>query len=1042
MIRLALGTLLAFATGLSAQEKATPLDSKWAETFQWRSIGPANMGGRVIDIAVFEKDPSTFWVATASGGLIKTTNNGITFEHQFDHESTVAIGAIDVAQTNPNIVWVGTGENNPRNSTSYGNGVYKSTDGGKTWKNMGLKESFQTGDLVIHPENPDIVYVGALGRLYGPNEERGLYKTTDGGKTWTKIFYIDNKTGIIDIAMHPENPEVLLVASYERQRDGFDTNDPSKKIAPGSGLYRTTDGGATFEKITKGLPTGKLGRIGIDWYLKNPEIIYAVIESEMLGKHGTNVGWSGLRGGNAETGAKISNVEKNSPAAKAGIKTHDIILAVNNKTILSYRQLAEQIARHEIGAKLQLEIAREGKSREVTMTLGKRPDNPKSKSSRGSFSTRLGGQVANIQHLQGKKGYEHGGVYRSTNGGESWRRINSINPRPMYFSQVRVDPNDNDHIYVLGVSMSRSKDGGKTFTPDAGRGVHADQHALWVDPNNSRHMILGCDGGLYVTYDRCENWDHLNHTALGQFYHVGVGPRRDYWVYGGLQDNGSWGAPHRSAKGSGPVNEDWIRIGGGDGFICLVDPDDPDQIYYESQNGNMARTHLSTFESARIRPSSPSKDSSKSSPPPSNRFNWKTPFILSHHNSRIYYCAGNRVFRSLDRGNKLKAISPEITLTDRGSGTALAESLHNPDVLYVGTDDGAMWGTRDGGKTWNDLFGFTAVSSPAEASSTKAGKPAEATATKGKSKPLAKPKSKIAKIVSGPRWVSSIEASRHVEGRAYVTLDAHRSDDDHPYVLVTEDFGNSWRSLHDKLPRGSTRVIREDIHNPDVLYLGTEFALFASIDRGQSWTSMNTNLPTVAIHEIAQHATSGEIIAGTHGRSLWLLDVTALRQMSWKTVRSDAHLYKPNTLITWRATKRRGVSGGARRYTGQNPPNQAEIFYSLAKNTKNVKLTIQDQAGVTIRTLEANGSKGLHRVTWDLRQDAPEKPSEATHSHSKWNHMSGRYGRGRSTAPGKYWAHLTAGGSTFTQEFEILTDPNYPDTTTTGKGSDDEEQDG
>jgi photosystem II stability/assembly factor-like uncharacterized protein len=436
---------------------------------------------------------------------------------------------------------------------------------------------------------------------------------------------------------------------------------------------------------------------------------------------------------------------------------------------------------------MKLAVLRANETKEIEVTLENRPGGP-SRTRPYTFS--YFGQSPNIQDQQGAKGYEYGGVYRSEDGGETWQRVNSLNTRPMYFSVIRVDPNDANHVYVLGVSHFQSNNGGLTFTNDFGRGTHADGHALWIDPRDGRHMLIGCDGGFYASYDRGRNWDHINTTALGQFYHVAIGLKEPYWVVGGLQDNGSWGGPAISKSG-GVINEDWLSIGGGDGFVCRVDASDPDLVYFESQNGTISRRHLKTGERTAIRPTR-----QRAAPP--YRFNWNTPFVLSSHNSKIFYSAGNHVFRSLDRGNNLQVISPEITLTKRGSATALAESSRNPNVLYVGTDDGALWATRDGGHEWKDI-----------------------------TKNLG---------IRDPRWVATIEASRFADGRVYVALDGHRSDDDDPYVFVSDDFGQTFHSIKANLPRGSTRCLREDIQNENLLFFGTEFGIWTSLDRGAHWT--------------------------------------------------------------------------------------------------------------------------------------------------------------------------------------------------------------
>jgi photosystem II stability/assembly factor-like uncharacterized protein len=1068
----------------------------WIKSLTWRSIGPAAMGGRIVAISVLEKDPSTYWVATASGGLLKTVNNGTTFEHQFDRESTVSIGDVCVAPSNRNIVWVGTGENNPRNSVSYGDGVYKSTDGGKTWKNMGLKKSFQVGRVVVHPSNPDIVYVGALGRLYGPNGDRGLFKTTDGGKNWERVLFVNDRTGVIDVQMNPVEPETLLVATWERQRDGhdsilgsppadgYDGYDPIKKWGPGSGVWKTTDGGKTFHRMTKGLPDCPLGRIGIDYYRKDPKTVFAIVDCEKIGMGPPpNPVYMGIRGEDVKNGAKLTDITEKSPAAKAGLKAGDVVVAMDANPIANYDQLREAILKHKAADKFVLKVIRDKETKEIPVTLENRPDEgggrppaiflgitgqdapngvqvrqvfpegPAAKAGiqpgnvilaadkkkvtslrqltelarahkvgdkfplqvlqgketkeivmvlagrpAGRVDPRrpyrpgfLSGQVENVQDRQGKDGVQYGGVYKSTDGGESWTRVNSLNPRPMYFSQVRVDPNDDKYVYVLGISLYRSNNGGQKFTPDGANGVHPDQHALWIDPKDGRHMIVGCDGGFYVTYDRMAHWDFLNHMAIGQFYHVALDNRQPYHVYGGLQDNGSWGGPSRSLSGAGPINEDWIFVSGGDGFVCRVDSNDPDQIYFESQDGNIGRVHLKTGKRAFFRPQ-PRQGRSY-------RWNWNTPFILSSHNPRIYYCAGNFVFRSLKQGDNLRPISPEITRTKQGSATALAESPRNPDVLYAGTDDGALWVTRDGGAKWTEI-----------------------------SKNVSLP---------GPRWVASIEPSRKVEGRVYVAFDAHRSDDDEPYIYVSEDYGQTWKPLRANLPTGSTRVLREDVENPDLLFLGTEFACWVSINRGASWTKLNNNLPTVAVHELAIHPTAGEMVAATHGRSLWALDVTPLRQMSAAVLKDKAHLFQPNTVVRWRAEPQRGTiyGAGARHFFGDNPPQGVQIYYALTQKAAKAELKIVDYTGKTVGEFKSTETRrnvprvatgpGLHRLTWNMVTMA-SPPPEGSGQGPRQGRGRGRRGGFQIASPGMYRVVLTVDGKESAQSVRIDADPTLP----------------
>jgi photosystem II stability/assembly factor-like uncharacterized protein len=1085
--------------GAQVPAATTPggIPAEWTKQLSWRSIGPASMGGRIVDIAVFEADPCIYWVATASGGLLKTENNGVTFEHQFDHESTVSIGAVAVAHSDKNIVWVGTGENNPRNSVSYGDGVYKSTDGGKTWKNMGLKKTFQVGKIAIHPNDPNIVYVGALGRLYGPNEDRGLFKTADGGQTWQKALYVDDKTGVIDVQLNPADPETLLVATWERQRDlfdshrgeppivdGYDAYDPIKKWGTGSAIYKTTDGGKTFKKLTNGLPSSQMGRIGIDWYRKDPKVVYAIIDCSEIGK-GTPAppaGFLGIQGEDApEGGAKITTVVANTPAEKAGLKANDVVVAAGTADVTDYFDLTESLRGKKKDDKLKLKVRRDketveleavldnprlgpqggggpgggGSDRFAVMQLlgalvqetegglrvarlgseesaaqkagieaddvikaidskevdtteklleelrSKKPDDkvtimvereregkkeskqlaltiedvrgggPGTRSRTRPNGGNYGGQQSNIQNHQGDNGFEFGGLYRSADAGETWTRINSINPRPMYFSLLRVDPQDEKYIYIGGVALTKSKNAGKTFTDDGGAGVvHPDQHAMWVDPKDGRHILIGCDGGFYVTWDRMQKWDFLNHAAIGQFYHVAIDSKQPYWVYGGLQDNGTWGGPAFNSRSYGPINEEWVSVAGGDGFVVRVDPFDSDLVYYESQDGAMGRRNLRTGESSAIRPRPPQRanreaaSGTAATAPPAYRFNWNTPFILSNHNPGIFYCAGNYVFRSVKRGDDLKPVSPEIARTGRGTGTAIAESPRNPDVLYVGTDDGNLWVSRDGGTNWTNV-------------ADKVGLP-------------------------GPRWVASIEPSRYVEGRVYVAFDAHRSDDDEPYISVSEDYGQTWKSLRSNLPWGSTRVLREDTVNQNLLFCGTEFGLWASVDRGNYWSRLNNNLPTVAVHEVAIHPGNGEIVVATHGRSLWALDISALRQMTPEIITAKTHLYQPNSVIRLKPepSRQSAYGMGHRRFFGTNPSRAAQIYYSLNDKVEKASIKIIDYQGRTLRELPGKTEPGLHVVAWDLRTGGGPGGGAPGGPVGGGGGPGGRGGGGRRGAPG------------------------------------------
>ena len=1299
-----LGSLVITATtaclltaSVMAQDDAappTPLHESFADGMPVRPIGPTNMSGRIIDIAVYPQDTGIYYLASASGGVLKTTNNGTRFEHLFTDQSTVSIGAIAVAATDPDLVWVGTGESNPRNSVSWGDGVYKSTDGGATWKNMGLTETFQIGEIVIHPEDHDTVFVGAMGRLWGPNEERGLFKTTDGGDTWDKVFYVDDKTSVTHIEMHPEDPDTMLIATYERQRDQYDTNDPAKKFGPGAGIWRTTDGGESFDRMTEGLPTVELGRMDLDWYQADPNVVYAIIETMLVGTEPENAAYMGIRGEDAGVGARLTEITEGGPAETAELKSGDVVLKMEDKPTLSYEALTTQIRQHEAGDTVEIEFARDGDIMTAEVSFEQRPsqredDDDEDGNGNGEsdgdaeekkerdieaerrsspFGTRLGGQQANVQDQQGPDGHEYGGIFRSDDAGVSWKRINSLNPRPMYFSCIRVDPSDNNHIFVGGIALHRSSDGGETFTADGNRdNVHVDNHAMWVNPDNGKHIRLGCDGGYYETFDRMERWTHHNKFDIAQFYHIGVGPRENFRVFGGLQDNGSWGGPSVARGAPGPRNEDWFRIGGGDGFICLVDPNDPDQIYYESQNGGLGRTNLRTGEGGFLRPRAPRGTQ--------YRWAWRTPFILSEHNSRVYYTAGNHVFRSMKKGSDPKQISPDIAHTDRGAATALAESPIESDYLWVGTDDGALWATWDGGANWHDLFTYEAPADDGDDDAAQADRPRrrggnargegrrgqrargergdraerdrperanrpapggpeslpagrgamiynmivsrdangdgevsmdevpdrmkgllEHNDTNGDGKLDAAELKKLARslgvdpgegddgddssgaseeaepeaeqddepatdeaatdaaagvdlatgtwkaeiteegmgddggftmnlkaagrkltgsidspmgeteiesgsynmatgkvsievsaefgditfsgtikgatmtgtleaggggfsagfeatrttdpvgtvagaiergsddgnggddadasddnaarridaLVDTRMAVAEIAASRHDRDRVYIVLDGHRVNDDLPHVFMSGDAGKTWASLRGDLPdsAGSARTITEDRINENVLYLGTEFGLYVTADRGQHWTRMKSGFPTVAVHGIAQHASSSSVAIGTHGRSAWIADVGLLRQLSAKAVQSNLWLYEPSDVTYWQSGRRRG--GTNHTWTGRNPSQSAQIFYSLRSEADDVAIRIENMQGDVLRTLSGSGDEGLNSVTWDMR-GVPQTRSQPQ-----------RRRRIPRVGPGTYRVVIESDGQSMEQTVTVKGDPDSP----------------
>lgn len=973
----------------SGDAKPVTFDDKWMKPVTWRNIGPPNMGGRIVAIAVEPENWSTFYLASASGGLFKTVNNGTTFTALFDKEATVSIGDVQIAPSDVNTLWIGTGEQNPRNSVSWGDGVYKSIDGGTTWKNMGLKKSFQIGRIAIHPTNPNIVYVGALGRLWGDNEERGVYKTIDGGKTWQKVLHVDNRTGCIDLQMSPKDPDLLLAAMWQRKRDIYDGNDPVNRWGPGSGLYRTKDGGKSWERLAKGLPTAALGRIGVTFYAKNPRKIMITVETDKVGqalegaKPPANAGaprsgpMIGVQGQADPTGLKLVAITEGGPAEGAGLQVNDILESIDGKPTKSTDELAATISGKKAGDKVKATVKTGDQKREVEVTLAARTGfaAPISETTDRPFAEQQGGQLANMQGRQGKEGYQTGGIFQSLDGGDTWERINSLNPRPFYYSQIRIDPEDDKSVYVLGIQLHVSTDGGKTFQSEVGRTVHADNHALWINPEDGNHMLLGCDGGAYITYDGMKTFEFLNNISIGQFYYVAADTKRPYNVYGGLQDNGCWGGPSAKRGFTGPTEADFINFNQGDGFVCQVDQDDPDTVYGSSQNGGLSRVNLKTGERAGLRP--------RATKGQAFRFNWSTPFLLSSHNQRIYYAAGNYVFRSLDRGNNLRSISPQIARTERGTASALAESPVNSDVLYVGTDDGWLWISRDGGHTWQKL-------------------------------------NDNLKLLPGPHWISAIEASRYVEGRVYVSFDGHRSNDDAAYILASEDLGKTWTSIRGNLPEGSVRCIREDVKNANVLYAGCEFSAFVTVDRGKNWTKLGSNLPTVAVHEFAQPRNSSEIVAATHGRSFWIVDVAAVRQVTDAVLKSQAHLFKPDTATQWSMIGFR-MTYGNKRFVGQNPTMGATISYYLGEKPKSVSLKVTDLGGRTIRDLGVRNEPGFYQSTWDMRGTQRGQPNQGFIAR-----VGQQFNRSTVAEPGLYNVVLTVDGKALTQEFRIVVDPEFP----------------
>ncbi|OGU05757.1 MAG: hypothetical protein A2W29_11320, partial [Gemmatimonadetes bacterium RBG_16_66_8] len=790
----ALAVILTPATG-SAQ--SAPLSPELVQNLRFRSIGPAVTGGRIHDIEVSPQDLSTIYIATASGGVWKTINRGTTWTPIFDDQPVSTFGDVAIAPSDPNVVWAGTGEQNNRQSTSWGNGVYRSADGGATWVHRGLDDTRHIGRVIVHPANPDLVYVAALGNLWKASAERGVFKTVDGGRTWTKVLHVDTLTGVVDLVMDPEDPNTLVAASYQRLRRAWGFNGGG----PGSGIHKTTDGGRTWRRIRTGLPSGDLGRIGL-------------------------------------------------------------AIAPTNRLVLS----------------------------------------------------------ATIEHRG------EGGTYRSADGGETWRKTSNVNPRPMYYSEVFIDPRDENRVYVLGTQSYMSEDGGATFhelptAPTYDVGVHADHHALWIDPTDTRHFLLGGDGGLYETWDRGSTYTKINNFAIAQFYDIGLDMREPYFVYGGLQDNHSWLGPSATRHWEGIINDDWRQIGFGDGMYHQPDLTSHRYIYSNSNDGGFTRVDAETGDILDITPVPPLGE-------PEYRWEWSSPTLASRHNAATVYAGGNRLFISRDRGASWERTADLTRRLDRdtlrlmgvrgrdialsrhdgessfGAISTIAESPLDGAVLWVGTDDGNVQVSRDGGATWTEV------------SRNVRGAPAGA-------------------------FVSRVAPSRAGAGAAYVAFDAHRDGNFAPYVFSTTDFGRTWTARMGGLPSGSVNVIAEHPANPRLLFLGTEHALYASNDAAASWTRFMPNLPTTLFDDIEIHPRDNDLVLGTHGRSIWILDdIAPLVEWSTSVAAAAAHMFtiRPATMFHfWKDQSYRGQGS----YAGENPAYGAIISYHLLRGAERVSIRVE-----------------------------------------------------------------------------------------------------
>ncbi len=836
--------------------KAWEANASMVSMLNFRSIGPAAYSGRISDLAVNPENPSEYYVGVASGGLWKTENHGTTFKPIFDNQAVYSIGCLAMDPNNSNVVWVGTGENNSQRNLAYGDGVYKTTDGGKTFTNMGLKTSRQIGKIMIDPRNSNTVYVAAQGQAWGPGGERGLYKTVDGGKNWERVLHVSENTGISDMEMDPRNPDILYAVAHQRERRVF------SKIngGPESALYKSVDGGANWTKLKKGLPRGDVGRIGIALSPANPDILYAVIEL---------------------------------PGSKSGF-------------------------------------------------------------------------------------------YRSSDMGESWeKRSDKGTSSPQYYNEVFADPVNPNLVILMDTRNSLSEDGGKTWTRIEGSNKHVDNHVIWIDPNNTDHYLVGCDGGLYETYDRAKTWQFKSNLPITQYYHVRTDNDYPFYnVYGGAQDNGSWFGPSQTHRRY-LVNSDWTYTIGGDGYLSIPDPDNPDISYCESQYCGLRRYDRTTNNSVSIKPQ-PTIDEEY-------RWNWNTPYFISPFNSKTLYVAGNYVLKSTDMGDSWKKISGDLTrqidqnslpmmgkmwppeavaknlsTSKFGNIFALAESPLKQGMIYAGTDDGLIWITENDGGDWTKYDKFTGV--------------------------------------PDTTFVNYVLPSMHDANTVYACFDGRKNSSDFtPYLLKSTDKGKTWTSIASNLPSGTVYVIQEDHENPNILFIGTEWGVWTTIDGGKKWIQLKKGLPTIQVKDLTIQRRENDLVVATFGRGFYVMeDYSPLRELSESLAAKDAHIFEVDDAFLYFPASNINYQGAVH-FRSQNPspaatfryyvkdgfetmkqkrvkaqkaaekegaaypyPTEDELLAERQEPKPSLVFTIYDTNDKVLRKITSPLRKGYQKVSWDL----------------------------------------------------------------------------
>jgi photosystem II stability/assembly factor-like uncharacterized protein len=907
------------------------------KNIEFTNMGPSIMSGRVVDIEVSPSDPTIFYVAYASGGLWKTSNNGMSFTPLFDKEAAITIGDIAVDWLR-NIIYVGTGENNSSRSSYSGVGIYKSNDDGKTWSNMGLEESHHIGKILIDPKNPDRIFVAALGHLYSSNPERGIYISEDAGLTWQHTLKIDDNTGGIDLAIDPVNTNNVYASMWYRTRRAWNFEESGKT----SGIYKSDDGGKTWSLSTtpsSGFLTGdKTGRIGLALYPKNPQIIYAVVDNQ-----------TGSKDEDAEEGKlskdELRKISEDSFMALDTAKLKEFLEDNGFPEEYSAEKVFEMVSNKTIKPSALVEYLEDANS------------------------ILTGSSVTGAQ------------VYRSDDGGTSWKKthadeIGVFSTYGYYFSRLSVSPSDENKIYLMGVVSIKSTDGGKTFNSINEDNVHADHHVMWSDPNREGHLINGNDGGLNMSYDDGKTWQKLNAPAVGQFYSINVDNEKPYNVYGGLQDNGVWVGPSTYE-----ASLDWQQSGdypyksimGGDGMQVQIDSRNKDIVYTGYQFGNYFRIDRSKNDYKQIIPQH------KLGERPF-RFNWQTPIKLSPHNQDILYLGSNKLHRSFNKGDSFEVISGDLTNGGRqgdvpfGTLTTIDESVLKFGLIYTGSDDGAVYVTKDGGNAWK----------------------------------------KISNDLPQNLYISRVRASKFDTSRVYVTLNAYRWDNMESYVYVSDNYGDTWKRIATNLPLEPVNVILEDSENKDILYVGTDGGLYCSLDGGNTFNAFN-GLPNVPVHDLVIQPQAKDLIVGTHGRSLYKVNLSDIQKLAGGTTDKDLVFYdidKVNYNRNW----------GTKNYFS-NPSIPEVSFTFYAKNSGSYTITVSQDDKI-INVLTGNYSSGLNYISYDLSVDTAAGKDFFDAIKTKYKDSksvkikltdTGKY----FLPPGKYKVELDANGIKETKELEV-----------------------